>query len=319
MEISPQPDSCLFSPFHKTARRPSDNSLVARSSENISGPGGRVKRDVGVVATTLRRFWLCQRRPWNLQPAVAEGLLGQPPWRCCLLFCLIFIFSSSLVLAEEYRNQAEGILYLRYLDNRLNLETTDAALDKVLKELSLISGLTIVSNAPITGQLTIRINNYPLDKAMRKILRGKDTSFIYAAPADVPANRYPLKEVRIYQESDDSEEGLKYSYKKAKDDKKKKAKDDKKKKKKYSKKNRAKKAAAARRVREKQAARSFSSQRFADDLMGGDIYDWEELGERLEEQNPGAQEQLDQFMDYFEDAQDKARDNAEKRGHPFTQ
>ncbi len=225
----------------------------------------------------------------------------------CLLFCLavglhVCFGCMSLVLAEEYEDQGAGILSLRYIDNRLTVETTAADLDKVLQELSLITGVTIVSDAPVTGQLTLRINDYPLDKAMRKILRGKDISFIYAAPVDVPDDRCALKEVRIYLGGGDSGQGLNYSYNAAKKEKKKS----------YSKKTRRKKTSHARRPRPKGTSQSNPRQLYSD-LMEGNINDLEELGEWLKEENPGTQDQVDQFMEYLEEAKDRA----EETGQPF--
>ena len=56
-----------------------------------------------------------------------------------------FTFSSTLftfmllvfqVSAGDYQNPSDGILSMRYADGALSLETMNAPLDKVLKELS---------------------------------------------------------------------------------------------------------------------------------------------------------------------------------------
>ncbi len=132
----------------------------------------------------------------------------------------LFVVAAAFLLAslpfqvpaEEYRSPADGIQSMRYEDGRLSLEAKDASLDKVLSELARMAMLTIIADGPIEGRITVYAERLPLEKALRKILRGKDTSFVYAAKAETSPTEYDVTEVRIYLAKADKGEASRYSY-----------------------------------------------------------------------------------------------------------
>jgi len=134
--------------------------------------------------------------------------------------CGQFVVAAAFLLAslpfqvpaEEYRSPSDGIQSMKYEDGRLSLEAKDASLDKILSELSRMAMLTIIADGPIEGRITLYADRLPLEKALRKILRGKDTSFVYTAKAETSPTEYEIMEVRIYLAKADKGETRRYSY-----------------------------------------------------------------------------------------------------------
>jgi hypothetical protein len=100
--------------------------------------------------------------------------------------------------AEETSSPSDGIRSMRYEEGLVSLEAQDAKLDKVLAELSRMTQVKIVADGPIEGRITQYLNRVPLDKALRKILRGKDMSLLYTARAEASTGQHALTEVRLY-------------------------------------------------------------------------------------------------------------------------
>jgi len=192
------------------------------------------------------------------------------------------------------------------------LETRDAPLEKVLDELSRMAMITIISDGPVEGRLTLYMDRLPLDKALRKILRGKDTGFVYTAEAETSPTRYVVKEVRIYVAKAEMGEGRRYSHVR----------------------NEAKKTTPRSRPRTPPSRRESSSgarpakksplipdiasseeaQRIFSEMMEGDFDGLGEIAERLIEENPEVEEQIDEFLQTLEEA----RIRAEESGEPFS-
>jgi hypothetical protein len=213
-------------------------------------------------------------------------------------------------LAEEYRSPSDGIQLIRYEDGLLSLELRDASLEKVLNELSRIAVITIISDGPVEGRVTTYADRLPLDKALRKILRGKDTSFVYQAELETSPKQYAVKEVRLYVAKADESEARRYSPASKK----------------------AREAAPARsrpppsrrkpsgaRTAKRPAgipdiATSEETQRIMTELMEGNFDGLSEIAERLIEENPEVEDQIDEFLETLEEA----RLRAEESGEPFS-
>jgi hypothetical protein len=114
--------------------------------------------------------------------------------------------------SSEYRDPSGGISLISYTEGCLSLQTSDAPLDKVLAELSGVAMLTILVDGALEERLTVSIDRLPLDEAMRKILRGKDTSFVYTAKSEGPPEQYLLREVRIHVPKGQKGETLRYTH-----------------------------------------------------------------------------------------------------------
>ena len=133
--------------------------------------------------------------------------------KCALLSIAAAFLLASMpvhVPAEEYRSPSDGIQLMKYEDGRLSLEVKDASLEKVLNELAQMAMLTIIADGPLEGRITVYADRLPLEKALRKILRGKDTSFVYAAKVETSPTEYDVVEVRIYLAKADKGETSRY-------------------------------------------------------------------------------------------------------------
>ena len=82
---------------------------------------------------------------------------------------------------------------MRLDQGKLSLEAREAPFERLLQELSRLGGLKILSDGPLEGRITLKIENVNLDTAMRKILRGKDVTFLYAASKDLGSIPLPGK------------------------------------------------------------------------------------------------------------------------------
>jgi hypothetical protein len=240
----------------------------------------------------------------DLRPRRKSGLLA-------ILALLLAACLAFPALAEEYRSPSDGIQSMRYEDGVLSLETRDAPLEKVLNELSRIAMITIISDGPVEGRLTLYVDRLPLDKALRKILRGKDTSFVYAAEVEASPTQYVVKEVRIYVAKAEEGEARRYSHasKEAK---------------KTPRSSRSRKPPSRRKPSGSQSATrspaipniatSEETERILSEMMAGNFDGLNEIAERLREANPEVEEQIDEFLETLEEA----RISAEENGEPFS-
>lgn len=223
---------------------------------------------------------------------------------------LVLALLPFRALGEEYSSPSDGIRSMRYEAGLLSLETHDAQLEKVLSELSRMAMITIISDGPIEGRITLYADRLPLEKALRKILRGKDTSFVYSAVAETSPRRYEVKEVRIYSAEAEKGEGRRYSYA-----------------------NRGRQETArpsrspARGARRKRSdipvpkrspripdmASREDAQQLISDLMEGNFDGLNEIAEKLKEEDPQVKEKIDEFMENLEEA----RIMAEESGEPI--
>ncbi len=180
--------------------------------------------------------------------------------------------------AAEFRDPSGGIALMRYAEGHLSLEAKDASLDRLLAELSRIAILTIIADGPLTEQLTVSINHLPLDKAIRKILRGKDTSFIYTAEAEVPPEEYPLKEVRIHLPKGQKGETRRYTNERA------------------EKGRPSGTTSTARPALLPDISSLPDADRLLSELTAGNLEALDDIVERLKAENPHVQDQINKFM-----------------------
>lgn len=239
-----------------------------------------------------------------------QDLQVRPKSGLLTVLALILVLIPLQAKAEEVSNPSIGIRSMRYEDGLLSLDAKDAPLDKVLEELARLAMVTIVSDGPAEGRVTVYLDRVPLDKALRKILRGKDTSFVYGAEPNTSPPRYAVREVRIYVAEGDKGEVRRYSY------------------------------ASSDRKRDAPPAPAMPSprrqptgnptprpspripgvesreevQRLISDLMEGNLDGLNEIAEKLKAQNPEAEEQIEEFLDSLEEA----RIRAEETGEPFS-
>lgn len=213
--------------------------------------------------------------------------------------------------AEEYRSPSDGIQSMKYEDGRLSLEAKDASLDKILTELARMAMVTIVSDGPIQDRVTAYADRLPLEKALKKILRGKDTSFVYAARDEAVPTEYDVVEVRIYLAKTDKGEARRYSYPQREESKR--APHPPRSRTEVSRKRNPPFGAMAGRPPIPDLATAEEGQRILSELMKGDIEGLEKLAEKLKDQSPQAQEQIDEFLKSLEDI----RTRAEESGRPL--
>jgi len=264
---------------------------------------------------------------WTEKRAIpaCTGRRGTDPrpifgWRltASMTVAVCFLFCSSAALTDPaqvdpFRSPSEGILSMRLDQGKLSLEAREAPFERLLQELSRLGGLKILSDGPLEGRITLKIENVNLDTAMRKILRGKDVTFLYAASKDRSTGEgYVLKEVRIYLPESKEPGGRLYSYAKP------------------SPSRPSPRPPSRHRIetREEESPEpppptprpplpNLPSQEEAEHLvsglMEGNIDQLDEMVERLREENPQAQDQIDRFLDSLEDAKEKARES----GRPF--
>jgi len=224
---------------------------------------------------------------------------------------LLLVFLPFPAWAEEYRSPSDGIQSMRYEKGLLSLETKDAPLEKVLNELSRMALITIISDGPVEGRLTLYVDRLPLDKALRKILRGRDTSFVYAAEVETSPTQYVVKEVRIYVAKAEKGEARRYSH--AREEAKKTS---------LPSRSRTptsqRKPSGSRSARKSPAipniATSEEAEQIISEMMEGNFDGLSEIAEKLREANPEVEEQIDEFLENLEDA----RISAEESGEPFS-
>lgn len=246
---------------------------------------------------------------------VSNAILPSRFGLAALAAALLLLLPCLQTRAEEFRSPSDGIYSMTYEAGRLSLDARDASLDKLLKELARMAMLTVVSDAPIEGQVTVYADRLPLEKALRKILRGKDTSFVYTAAGGTSPPEYEVAEVRLYLAKGGDAQPQRYSYADRRGE------------------AEADRAGESRRSRER-ADRSGNrgpgprppnvpplppdlgmdeeAQRFISAIMEGDYDGLDAIAEKLNDQDPQVKEQLEALMKSMEEA----RMRAEESGFP---
>ena len=228
----------------------------------------------------------------------------------------LFVVAAAFLLAslpfqvpaEEYRSPADGIQSMRYEDGWLSLEAKDASLDKVLSELARMAMLTIIADGPIEGRVTVYAERLPLEKALRKILRGKDTSFVYAAKAETSPTEYDVMEVRIYLAKADKGEASRYSYTR-KSEERTRASNPPRSRARPSRKRSSPFRPPAGATPVPDMATSEEAKQLLTELMKGNLDGLDAIAERLKDQNPQVEEQIDEFLESLEEARMIAEEN----------
>ncbi len=214
--------------------------------------------------------------------------------------------------AEEYRSPSDGIQSMEYSEGRLSLEAQDASLDKVLSQLSRMAMVTIIADGPIEGRITLHADRLPLEKALRKMLRGRDTSFVYTAKAETSPKEYEIKEVRIYVSDGEKGEPHRYSYSESARE---------------EERGSPPPRTTGLRPRRRgpgprpptaspplpEMTTSDEAKRLLSGLMEGNLDGLDEIAEKLKNENPRVEEQIDQFLESLEEA----RRNSEEGGSPI--
>jgi hypothetical protein len=224
-----------------------------------------------------------------------------------LLLAGVFL-SPPPCTGEAYRNVADGILNMDYdAEGRLSVETRDAPLDKVLNQLSRMTEVNIVSDGPLEGRVTVYVNRQPPDAAARKILRGKDLTFLYRErdPSE-PEGEYRLREIRIYVSQGTPGQEQSFSYRGSDP----------------VSRNEAIRARQESREAERAQTRArriedrtppdrpgAEADQFLSGLLGGNLEALDEVAERLKTENPEVGDQIDQFMQALEDAKARATES----------
>jgi hypothetical protein len=221
---------------------------------------------------------------------------------------LLLTFLVSRVPAEEYRSPSDGIQLMRYEEGLLSLEAKNASLEKVLTELSRMAMITIISDGPLEDRVTVFADRLPLDKALRRILRGKDTTFMYAAQDETSPTRYAVQEVRIYVAKAEKGEARRYSYESKKKDR-------------PPRPSRARRRPSPRPNKKPSRLPAATTpppipdiesnpdaRRLFTELIEGNLDELDEIAERLKEANPEVEEEIDEFLDTLEEARIRAEE-----------
>ena len=220
---------------------------------------------------------------------------------------LATLLPASSPRAAEHRNTSEGILSLAYEDGLVSLQTRDAPLGKVLEELARITEISIRADGALQGNLTIYIEKKPPDLAVKKILRGKDVTFLYTpAPEDPGSGVYRLKEVRIFLPEDGRGEERQYSYQRESPTPPPPR---------PNMRNRYRPTPPrGPPPREEEAQPSpppppaGEAEKFVSGLMEGNFDALNEVAERIKQENPEAREQINHFLESLEEAKQRAAD-----------
>lgn len=232
----------------------------------------------------------------------------------------LFLSAGPWTQAEEVRSPSDGIYSMSVEQGLLSLEARDASLEKLLKELARMAMLTVVSDGPIEGKVTVYADRLPLEKALRRILRGKDTSFVYTAKAKTWPKEYEVTEVRIYVAKEGSGEPQRYSFANRRPD---------------AVGERARQAGPSRTdsdlsrsrapaprppaqaLRQPAAEMPEEAQALLSALVEGDLDGLDAIAEKLREQSPQVQEQLDEFLNSLEEVRRKAEESGLPTSSPL--
>lgn len=253
-------------------------------------------------------------RAW---PATA-GLQG-----ICVLTLIWYGFSLAAFAeetAEIYRSPSEGILSLHVQEGTLSLDVREAPLDRVLQEISRLADIAITSDGPLQGKVTFRAEKIALDTALKKLLKGRDMTCLYGPvnSSGSPRDTYRLKTVRIYLPEGKEAPGRLYSYARPPPST-----------------QGTRKAEGGPPAAAVQASRpepapppppppppplppaatrsQEEAKRFMTEILRSSPDQLDDIVERLKRENPQVEEQIDQFLDSIEEAQQRARET----GRPF--
>jgi hypothetical protein len=229
----------------------------------------------------------------------------------------LLVSSGPSAAAEQVRSPSDGIHSMSVEQGLLSLDARDASLEKLLRELARMAMLTVVSDGPIEGKVTVYADRLPLEKALRRILRGKDTSFVYSPKAGTSPTQYEVTEVRIYVAKEGSGEPQRYSFANRRPG---------------TADGRARGAGPARTdaqpsrsrapalrppspaPRQPPAEMPEDAQRLLSALVEGDLDGLDAIAQKLKDQSPQVQEQLDEFLQSLEEM----RREAEESGLPMS-
>ena len=229
---------------------------------------------------------------------------GSTGIRGVLTLLLLVVFTPA-VEGEEYLNPSEGILSIQYNNGLLSMETRNAPLNRVLEETSRLAALTITSNGPMEGNVTVYMEKLPPDTAMKKLLRGKDLSLLYRPKSSTLSKKqYALKEVRIYLPEEGTGSDRQFSYTK---------KTTPRSSTKTRRPSRPRRSPHRRPVTpsdpDEGSSRSYApsrdeAERFLSGLAEGDFDSLNEVAERIKEEHPEVQDQIDTFLESLEEARE---------------
>ncbi len=234
-------------------------------------------------------------------------IAGRSPgvWALALALVLWFPSVTTPSPGEEYRSPADGILRMSYDDGRMSLETRNAPLDKVLREFARLADVKVVSDGPLEDRVTVYVSALPPDAAARRLLRGKDLSFIYRASKDTDTPEdYPLREIRIYDDTPGTpgrEQAVSYGGRQAPVPQ-------------QATRARSETRAETRAVARARALESrtprddpaSTADSFLTGLLGGNLHALDEVAERLVQEHPEAEAQIQQFLEALEEAKARA-------------
>lgn len=109
---------------------------------------------------------------------------GRPALRVACAFLLVAGASAqdAFEVEEGAADRGSSYLNLAMSDDLLTLKARNAAIREVVDEIARQSDLTVVSNHPLHGRLTLEIEGLPLFEALRRIMRGQ-SYLLYQAEA----------------------------------------------------------------------------------------------------------------------------------------
>jgi len=249
-------------------------------------------------------------------PGARLVLVGSRPVVRAFFLALLMGFPAAMTpcAGEEYRSAADGILKMNYADGRVTMETRDAPLNKVLQEFARLADLNILSDGPLEERVTVYISDLPTDAAARKILRGKDLSFLYrAGETEKHPEDYPLREIRIYEAQGTTGIPQAFSYGTSA----------------ASIPRQATRAPTQTRPAARTPARARTledrtprdeagspADSFLSGLLGGNLEALDGMAERLKQEHPEAEAQIEQFLQALEEAKSRAVESGGPRPSP---
>ncbi len=203
----------------------------------------------------------------------------------------VLALSAFQAAPGEYRSPSDGIKLMKYENGRLSLQATDASLDKILSELSRLAMITIVADGPIKGRVSLYMDRLPLEKALQKILRGKDTSFVYTADARTSPGQYKITEVRIYVAGVEKGRPHRYSYSRKRN---------------LTKRGAGSSGARGGSPRAAGMAMSKETKRFISEMLHENPEEWEKIRARFRKGSPEAEEQIKLLLESLDDVKARA-------------
>lgn len=239
-----------------------------------------------------------------------------------ILSLLWYGFARTALAAdpvETYRSPSEGILFLRAEAGTLSLEVREASLERILQEISRLADVAITSDAPLQGKVTYRAEKVALDAALKKLLKGRDMTCLYGPAKSPEADKaYRLKEVRIYLPEGKEGSGRIYSYAKPSPPTS------------TQRPPRGTGSSPLSKPSESQPSPALptptppplpaghtrsqeEAKRFMTEILRAGPGHLDDIVERLKRENPEIEEQIDQFLESIEEAQQRARET----GRPF--